>query len=139
MDDHALHSDPTSFGATRLQQYAPAAADDAIVTVDNGGMITSWNPAAEKLFGYRADTAIGQSLALIIPAKHLPRHVVGFHKAMNSACLTNGGRPARVMATTADGRIVPLTMTLGLLGRSAQRAMGVVAVLRRVGYPASFI
>ena len=139
MDDHALHSDPMSFGASRLLQYAPAAADDAIVTVDNGGMITSWNPAAEKLFGYRADTAIGQSLALIIPAKHLPRHVVGFHKAMNSAYLTNGGRPVRVMATTADGRIVPLTMTLKLLRPSRQGPTGVVAVLRRVGYPASFI
>jgi PAS domain-containing protein len=103
VDDHALHSDPTSFGASRLQQYAPAAADDAIVTVDNGGMITSWNPAAEKLFGYRADTAIGQSLALIIPAKHLPRHVVGFHKAMNSACLTNGSRPARENGAHAVG------------------------------------
>ena len=102
-------------------------------------MITSWNSTAEKLFGYRADTAIGQSLALIIPAKHLPRHVVGFHKAMNSACLTNGGRPARVMATTADGRIVPLTMTLKLLRPSRQGPTGVVAVLRRVGYPASFI
>ena len=91
----------------------------------NGGMITSWNPAAEKLFGYRADTAIGQSLALIIPAKHLPRHVVGFHKAMNSACLTSGGRPARVMATTADGRIVPLTMnsTLYQAAISGQRSM----------------
>jgi PAS domain S-box-containing protein len=109
------------------------------VIVDNSGMITSWNPAAEKLFGYPAATAIGQSLALIIPPKHRVRHVTGFHKAMDATRLANGGRPARVTGTTADGRLMPLTMTLSFWGLTTQGASGVVAVLRRAGYSAAFV
>ena len=138
MDNNAPHGGPTWGSASGVARSTPVAAEDVIVIVDNSGMITSWNPAAEKMFGYPAETAVGQSLALIIPAKHLPRHVAGFHKAMAAACLANGGRPARVTATTADGRLVPLTMTLGLWGLSTQGASGVVAVLRRAGYSASF-
>jgi PAS domain S-box-containing protein len=110
------------------------------VTVDENGMITSWNPAAEKLFGYPADAVVGQSLALmLIPQRHRLRHETGFHKAMAAACLANAGRPVRVTGTTADGRLLPLTMTLGLSRRSTHGASGVVAVLRRAGYAASIV
>jgi PAS domain S-box-containing protein len=139
VDNNAPHGGLASGSASRVSRCTPAAPDDAIVIVDNNGMITSWNPAAEKLFGYPADAAVGQSLALIIPPKHRLRHETGFHKAMGAACLANGGRPARVTGTTADGRLVPLTMTLGLWGLSTQGASGVVAVLRRAGYSASFV
>ena len=139
MDNNAPHGGLASGSASRAALHTPAAPDDAIVIVDNYGMITSWNRAAENLFGYPADAAIGQSLALIIPAKHLLRHKTGFHKAMDAACLANRGRQARVTATTADGRLLPLTMTLDLWGLSRQGASGVVAVLRRAGYSASFV
>jgi PAS domain S-box-containing protein len=43
-------------------------SEDAIISQDLDGHITSWNPAAERMYGYSAVDAIGQSIRLIIPA-----------------------------------------------------------------------
>jgi PAS domain S-box-containing protein len=47
-----------------------ASADDAIVSKSIDGIVTSWNTAAEKMFGYKADEMIGKPVALLIPSDH---------------------------------------------------------------------
>ncbi len=62
----------------RLQHYvareqwaiaAVEASDDAIITKTLDGAITTWNPAAERLFGFTAQEAIGDGMDIIVPTE----------------------------------------------------------------------
>src|SRR5689334_3992163 len=61
---------PTQTGAISPELWLAAivgSSDDAIVSKNLSGIIMSWNPSAEKIFGYSAAEAVGQSITLIIP------------------------------------------------------------------------
>ena len=43
------------------------SSEDAIVSKDLNGIVTSWNQAAERIYGWKAEDIIGKSKALVIP------------------------------------------------------------------------
>ena len=55
---------------------------DAILVADRQGLIRYWNIGAERMFGYSAAEAVGQSLDLIIPENLRARHWQGYFRVM---------------------------------------------------------
>ncbi len=43
---------------------------DAVMSKDLNGVVTSWNPAAERLYGYSAEEAIGRHISFLVPSDH---------------------------------------------------------------------
>jgi PAS domain S-box-containing protein len=64
--------------ATQRLEAMIATANDAVITIDERNRIIDWNAAAERIFGWRRDDALGKDLAaLIIPIAHRAQHVAG--------------------------------------------------------------
>jgi PAS domain S-box-containing protein len=59
--------------AERLRSHfseVVAGSLDAVISKDLNGFVTSWNPAAERLYGYTAAEAIGRHISFIVPPDH---------------------------------------------------------------------
>ncbi len=70
------------------------SSNDAIVSASLAGVIESWNPAAERIFGYRASEVLGRPLSLLVPRQstdQTPQHLGQVRTAPRSPI--SGGAP----------------------------------------------
>lgn len=107
-----------------------AAAGDAIVAADPQGKVTLWNPAAERIFGFSREEALGQSLDLIIPERFRQRHWDGYDKVMRSGETRYGTQVLRVPALRKDGRPLSIAFTVALLKGADGKVQSIVAIMR---------
>jgi PAS domain S-box-containing protein len=115
-----------------LSEALLESASDAIVATDHEGHITFWNPGAERIFGFAAGEAVGQSLDLIIPENLRARHWEGFRHVMKTGTSRYGhGDLLSVPGLTRDGRRISVEFTIVML-RNGDRVAGTVAVMRDV-------
>ena len=105
-----------------------ASSDDAIVSKTLEGIITSWNPGAQRIFGYTAEEAVGQSIRLIIPKVRW---------AEEDDVLARVGRGERVdhfetVRRAKDGRIVNISLTVSPVKDQSGKIVGASKVARDI-------
>jgi PAS domain S-box-containing protein len=106
---------------------------DAIIAADAAGVILFWNPGAERIFGFTAAEAIGQSLDLIIPQALRQRHWDGYHNVMRTGQSRYGqGDLLAVPGMRKDGKRISLEFTITPLGAKDGSLKGMGAILRDV-------
>jgi PAS domain S-box-containing protein len=89
------------------------SAIDGIVTIDHEGLVTEFNPAAERTFGYCRDDAVGRPLAdLIIPPSLRDQHRQGLARYLASGEARILGRRVEMMAMRADGSEFPAELAI---------------------------
>lgn len=106
---------------------------EAIVYSDREGLIRLWNAGAERVFGFTAEEALGQSLDIIIPERQRERHWEGYDEVMRTGVSRYGsGDLLSVPATRKDGSRISVEFTIVPLKGADGTMMGMAAVMRDV-------
>ena len=97
------------------------SAVDAIITVDEKGVIRSFNRAAERLFGYDSEEAIGQPISLLMPVPHCARHqqYIERYLATGEPHIIGIGR--EVQAVRKDGSLLPAYLAVSEFEAAGER------------------
>ncbi len=87
-------------------------AQDAIVCIDEKGLVTIWNKAAETVFGYSSEEIIGQQILTIIPEKYKKDHQKGMKLFLETNEKRIIGKTIEVEGQKKSGDVIPIDMSL---------------------------
>ncbi|MCA3238428.1 MAG: PAS domain-containing protein [Curvibacter sp.] len=121
-------SAPLSLESTALQILR--SMPEAVIFCDLDGIVRVWNAGAEKVFGWSADEAIGQSMDMIIPERMRKAHWDGFHQAV----ARGGVKPGRTSMITRSlhktEESIYIDMSFEMVRNEAGEMLGSLAVVR---------
>ncbi|KQM76250.1 hypothetical protein ASE74_19545 [Pedobacter sp. Leaf216] len=104
------------------------SSDDAIVSKDLNGVVTSWNASAERIFGYNAGEMIGESILKIIPPERLeeePKILAQLRKGIRVDHF-------ETQRLKKDGALVSVSLTISPIKNSAGEVIGVSKIARDI-------
>lgn len=118
-DEGGVRAKPSAAHLKSIEEHAAvyaavvASALDAVVVVDEAGIVVAINPAAEATFGYSRDEAMGQSIgALIVPDHLKAAHEAGFARYRVTREPHVLGRRVEMEARCKDGRLIPVELAI---------------------------
>jgi PAS domain S-box-containing protein len=103
-------------------------SDDAIISKDLNGRITSWNAGATRTFGYRAEEMIGQSITKLIPPELLAEEDEILGKLRRGERIDH----FETIRLAKDGRRLDISVTVSPLRNKAGRVVGASKVARDI-------
>ncbi len=104
------------------------SSDDAIVSKDLNGVITSWNRAAERMFGYTAAEAIGRSIRIIIPADRQGEEDTVLARIRAGQAISH----FETIRQRKDGSLIPISLTVSPIHDEAGHVIGASKVARDI-------
>lgn len=127
-----LLQDGTERKHTEIEMARLAAivesSDDAIVSKTLDGRVTSWNAAAERLFGYEAHEIVGELITRIIPPDLQQEEAAIFAKLQRGERIDH----LDTVRITKDGRRIHISLTVSPLRNSAGTIVGASTVARDI-------
>lgn len=116
-----------------IEHEIVAGSADAILYAERDGVIRYWNAGAERIFGFSAAEALGQTLDIIIPERLRDRHWKGWDHVLETGVSRYGaGETLSVPAARKDGSTVSVDFTIVTLRDEAGKIAGFGAILRDV-------
>lgn len=101
---------------------------DAIVSKDLNSIITSWNPAASRLFGYTEEEAVGQSVRMLIP-EHLQAEEATIIERIKRGEAVESFETTRMRK---DGSLVAVSITISPIKNARGRIIGASKIARDI-------
>jgi PAS domain S-box-containing protein len=115
-----------------LFRWIVEAMPEGVVYADREGVIRLWNRAAEAIFGYRGEDALGRTLDLIIPERWRARHWEGYRTVMRTGATRYGREVLAVPASRSDGTRISIEFSIMLPRDRDGQVLGAVAIVRDV-------
>jgi PAS domain S-box-containing protein len=114
-----------------LQQHLAAiveGSDDAIITKGLDSIIRSWNPGAERLFGYSAKEAVGQPITLIFPPDRIDEEAGFISRLRRGERISN----LETIRKRKDGTLVPISLTVSPVRNANGHIIGASKIARDI-------
>jgi two-component system sensor kinase FixL len=97
------------------------SAVDGIVVIDSHGILEAFNPAAERLFGYKESEVLGKNVSILMPSPHKEEHNSYIENYLRTGQAKIIGRGREVSARKRDGTLFPIHLAVGEVNIGGER------------------
>ena len=104
------------------------SSDDAIIGKNPDSVITTWNPAAKRLYGYSAEEVIGKNIAILLPADRLDELDAVLGRVAKGA----GAQHYETKRVHKDGGLIDVAMTVSPIRDLAGAIVGTSTIQRNI-------
>ncbi len=103
-------------------------SNDAIITKDRDAIIRSWNPAAERMYGYSAEEAIGQPISIIVPPDRAGEDRTILARILDAERVDH----YETERLTKDGRLIMISLTVSPVRDETGEIVGASVIARDI-------
>jgi PAS domain S-box-containing protein len=110
--------------ATKLRRAILETSNEAFIAVDRDGLMTDWNRAAERTFGWSAEEAVGKPLSeILVPPELREAFTEGLRRYLETGKKTLLGRRVETNAIRRDGGEIPVELSSATVGEGPDLRM----------------